>query len=285
MDNPLIDNSQTEQASALHVHSSTEMLLNPAVMAQVESFAEKMAAGTIMIPKHLQNKPSDCLAVVMQAARWGMDPFAVAQKTHLVNGTLGYEAQLVNAVITSSKAIEGRFHFRYGGDNWSNKGAHKDCWVQCGAVLKGEEEIQWGEPLYTSTVTTKNSPLWSTAPRQQASYLATKYWARLYAPQVILGVYSSDELEPVRPVKERVINPVVNTESEVLKATVAPDVDGALSDVGVALLDAITNSDSPDALRVASVEVQGAIANDQLNDMDKTALQNAWKDKNEQFKA
>jgi hypothetical protein len=37
----------------------------------------------------------------MQAAQWGMNPFAVAQKTHVVNGTLGYEAQLVNAVVSS----------------------------------------------------------------------------------------------------------------------------------------------------------------------------------------
>jgi hypothetical protein len=42
----------------------------------------------------------------------------VAQKTHLVNGVLGYEAQLVNAVISSSNAIVGRFHYEYEGD-WS----------------------------------------------------------------------------------------------------------------------------------------------------------------------
>lgn len=52
----------------------------------------------------------------MQAMQWGMNPYAVAQKTHLVNGVLGYEAQLVNAVIASSSAIHGRFHYRYGGD-------------------------------------------------------------------------------------------------------------------------------------------------------------------------
>jgi hypothetical protein len=41
----------------------------------------------------------------MQAAQWGMNPFAVAQKTHVVNGTLGYEAQLVNAVVSSSNLL------------------------------------------------------------------------------------------------------------------------------------------------------------------------------------
>lgn len=54
------------------------------------------------------------MAIVMQAMQWGMNPYAVAQKTHTVNGVLGYEAQLVNAVIASSSAIHGRFHYRYG---------------------------------------------------------------------------------------------------------------------------------------------------------------------------
>ncbi len=46
--------------------------------------------------------------------------------------------------------------------------------------------------------------MWKTAPKQQIAYLAVKYWARLYCPEVILGVYSPDEVEP-RTEKE--INP------------------------------------------------------------------------------
>jgi len=130
----------------------------------------------------------------------------VAQKTHLVNGTLGYEAQLVNAVVTSSTAVQGRFKYEYGG-NWenfrpgpANAANEKGLCVRVGAVLRGETEITWGEPLYMEFVTTRNSPLWKTAPKQQLAYLAVKYWARLYCPDVILGVYTPDEFEQ----KERV---------------------------------------------------------------------------------
>lgn len=41
-------------------------------------------------------------------------------------------------------------------------------------------------------------------PKQQLAYLAVKRWARLYAPDVILGVYSADELDDL-PEKE--LNP------------------------------------------------------------------------------
>nr|WP_308736935.1 recombinase RecT [Salmonella enterica] len=63
-----------------------------------------MADSQVTVPAHLAGKPADCMAIVMQAMQWGMNPYAVAQKTHLVNGVLGYEAQLVNAVIANRHA-------------------------------------------------------------------------------------------------------------------------------------------------------------------------------------
>lgn len=187
------------------------MLMNPQIMGQLQKFAEVMVTGKATVPQHLRGNVGDCMAVTMQAAQWGMNPFAVAQKTHLVNGTLGYEAQLVNAVISSSRAIKGRFKYEYGGD-WENQGK-KDAWVRVGAVLADEEEITWGEPLYVHLVTTRNSPLWKTNPKQQAAYLAVKYWARLYCPDVILGVYTPDELHDVPP-PEREINPIGSGSSQ-----------------------------------------------------------------------
>ena len=191
----------TEQAP--NTISASNAVFNVQALGQLTSFAELMAQSAVTVPKHLAGKPADCMAIVMQAMQWGMNPYAVAQKTHLVNGVLGYEAQLVNAVISSSSAIIGRFHYEYGGD-WEKIAGKKDGRDELGAVLRGEEEITWGEPIYLADITTRNSPLWKTAPKQQIAYLAVKYWARLYCPEVILGVYSPDEVEPRT---EREINP------------------------------------------------------------------------------
>ncbi|MFO3904126.1 RecT family recombinase [Enterobacter hormaechei] len=189
--------------------SASNAVFNVQALGQLTAFAELMAQSAVTVPKHLAGKPADCMAIVMQAMQWGMNPYAVAQKTHLVNGVLGYEAQLVNAVISSSSAIVGRFHYEYGGD-WEKIAGKKDgrdelgLFVRVGAVLRGETDITWGENIYLADITTRNSPLWKTAPKQQIAYLAVKYWARLYCPEVILGVYSPDEVEP-RAEKE--INP------------------------------------------------------------------------------
>ena len=64
-----------------------------------------------------------CMAVTLQALQWNMSPFAVAQKTHLVNGTLGYEAQLVNAVFTQGLKLSVN-RPRPDGTNWSFPSGH-----------------------------------------------------------------------------------------------------------------------------------------------------------------
>ena len=161
-------------------------------MDKMLRLAEVMADGKTTVPKHLQGSLADCMAVITQAMQWNMNPFAVAQKTHIVNGALGYEAQLVNAVVTSSGAIRGHFHYEHRGE-----GANVECRV--GAVLRGDEGITWNEWLGAASVKVKNSPLWATNPKQQLGYLQCKNWSRLYAPSAILGVYTPDELEAAAP--------------------------------------------------------------------------------------
>lgn len=168
--------------------SSLALITNDGNMQRLMSLAKLMATSKVTVPKHLQNSEGDCMAIIIQATNWGMNPFAVAQKTHIVNGTLGYEAQLVNAVIGASGAIHGAFEYEYRGD-----GGAMECRV--GAVLRGKSAITWGEWLCVSLVTTKNSPLWKTNPKQQLGYLQVKNWARAYAPGAILGVYTTDELD------------------------------------------------------------------------------------------
>jgi hypothetical protein len=171
-----------------------DVIFDDNTFARIERIASVMASGLSTIPKHLQGNRADCFAVAMQAAKWNMDPFIVAQKTHLVSGTLGYESQLINAVIIGSKLTTGRPEFEIGGD-WkaAKSSANADAWVEVSATIKGEAKprvlrLNW------SDVQTKNSPLWKSKPEQQACYLALKYWSRLHTPDVIMGVYSPDEL-------------------------------------------------------------------------------------------
>lgn len=173
--------------------NSMALITNDENMARATALAKTMASSKVTVPKHLQGNEGDCLAIIIQASNWGMNPFSVAQKTHLVNGVLGYEAQLVNAAVTTSNAISSPFSYEYKDEVGSGASTSVSCRV--GAVLRGQSEITWGEWLSSNSVTTKNSLLWKTNVKQQMGYLQVKNWSRLYTPSAILGVYTPDEIE------------------------------------------------------------------------------------------
>ncbi|MBU6260934.1 MAG: recombinase RecT [Burkholderiales bacterium] len=185
---PVAAAARSELDRLLDAPYSPRYMLEGQNIDKMMLIAEQLANSRLSVPEHLRGNIGDCLAIVTQAMLWNMNPFAVAQKTHLVSGRLGYEAQLVIAVVQNSGAIRGSFRFEHRGD-----GTTVEC--RAGAVLRGESEITWGEWLSSASVTTKNSPLWKTNVRQQMSYLQAKNWARIYAPGAILGVYSTDELD------------------------------------------------------------------------------------------
>ena len=214
-----MENSMVKQeTNAVADVQLNDMVFVPERFAAMDKLAEVMASGNCTVPRHLAGNKGDCFAIVMQSMMWGMNPFAVAQKTHLVNGTLGYEAQLVNAVVADH--IKGAFHYDWFGP-WENvvgkfkwcegkNGARfqapgwkpedeAGCGVTVSATLKGETEPR-ELSLLLCQATVRNSTLWASDPKQQLAYLAVKRWARLYKPGAILGVYSVDELEQEEPV-------------------------------------------------------------------------------------
>ncbi|MBG0596288.1 recombinase RecT [Enterobacter kobei] len=190
-------------------------IFSPEGMDRLVRFATLMADSKATVPAHLAGKPADCLAVTMQAAQWGMNPYAVAQATHLVNGTLGYEAKLVNAVVSSSSLLASRLNYRWDGD-WSKVNGKTDkspnLTVTVWATLKGESEPR-ELTISMAQAGVRNSPLWEHDPRQQLAYLCVKRWARLNAPDVLLGVYTPDELQETAPRVERDITPAPATAS------------------------------------------------------------------------
>lgn len=226
---------QTAQASELAVISPFDVMFDDNKFLRLEKISELMASGRSTIPKHLQGNVGDCFAITMQAFRWGIDPYAAAQKTHLINGVIGYEAQLVNAIIIKNAPIIGRPNFEWFGpwekiigkfkkvtsntkkdDNGKPKeyivpdwdiNDEKGLGVRVSATIKGEDQPRVLELLLTQ-VRTRNSTLWAEDPKQQIAYLGIKRWSRLHTPDVIMGVYTPDEIDEVGDPIEIEINPI-----------------------------------------------------------------------------
>lgn len=205
--------------------------LAPQTMAELLDFAQLMARAGPMIGKAFRNNPGACLGITMQAMAWNMSPFAVSQKAYVTTDKsgaeqIGYEAQLVTAVINAHAPVVERPKYRFTGE-----GPERQCIVT--ATLKGESEAC----IYTSpeigTITIKNSPLWRSDPDQQLGYYSIRAWARRYCPEVIMGVYTTEELTETVEVtgSERIVDrsdsqdasddPITEEQAEAIRTAIA----------------------------------------------------------------
>lgn len=245
-------NTSTSETTALtaaepqfqlaHVDAAS-LMLGPA-WDRIQAVGKMMARGAVTIPRHLQGNEADCTAVALQAFGWRMNPFAVAQKTHVSqSGALGYEAQLVNAVIQGSGELRGDPDYEYIGE-WDRvlgkveeRKSDKGGKYYVATYTRADEEGLG--IIVRATLRTENKPRelkvmmsqawprfstqWATDPKQQISYLALRKFVRLHKPGVILGVNSNDEIEPVNG-SERFMGPadVVPTASAPSGTAAAP---------------------------------------------------------------
>lgn len=190
-----IEGSMDKDKMALTEVSSSVGGLAFKDMGQVMEFAKLMAVSKQAVPKHMRGQPGACMAVSLQALNWRMDPFAVANKSYMVNDRIAYEAQLIQAVIEQRAPIKGRIKGRYKGE-----GATRQVILK---VISDEdgEEIEYTSPEI-GKITTKNSPLWKADPDQQLWYYAARAMCRRHFPDVLLGVYEKEEIEHAPAIKD-----------------------------------------------------------------------------------
>lgn len=163
-------------------------------MLEVMEFSKLMAISDVAVPKHIRNNPGACLAITMQAFAWGFDPFSVANKSYSVNDRMAYESQLIQAVILKRAPIKGRFTPIYTGE-----AAERQCRISV-TTLDGEV-LEYQSPK-VKDIKVKNSPLWQGDPDQQLFYYSARALCRRHFPDVILGVYSRDELDGAEQMKD-----------------------------------------------------------------------------------
>lgn len=189
--------------------SSQLQALVPTNIEQAFRLAEMMSQACL-VPDHLRNKPGDCMLVVMQAQRWGLDAVSVAQCTSVVHGKLCYEGKLIAAVLHAMGAIEGRLHYDISG---SGQGASI---VVTGTPRGGREQSVSGSVKDWRTVGkdkqgNRIDNAWDKMPEDMLVYRGTRQWARRYAPEALLGVYTPDEVEEI-DVTPRTVRNVVATQ-------------------------------------------------------------------------
>ena len=168
-----------------------------ASMVEVMEFAKLMAVSGIAVPQHLRGNPGACLGIVVQAQELRVSPFALANKSYVANDRLAYESQVIHAIVEARAPIKGRLRYEIVGEEDERR-----CKVW--ATFRGEDAPH----VYTSETLgklrnargkndrgqVKGSPMWVDQPEVQLFYSASRTWARMFCPDVILGIYAIDEL-------------------------------------------------------------------------------------------
>jgi RecT family len=187
-------------------------------LGQLTEMAKLMSVSKTAVPPYLRANPGDCLAIILRALRWQMDPFFVAEKSYAVSKggvvSVAFESQLIHAVVETLAPLKGRLRHEIIGEGdqrrckvWGTfKGETKPHEFTSETLGKRIEDIGFREKENldqdgnkTTASVFKGSPLWLTKPEVQMFYDASRDWARLYCPAVLGGAYSRDELD-VEPV-------------------------------------------------------------------------------------
>ena len=149
-----------------------------------------------LVPKEYQDNLPNCLIAMELANRTGASVFMVMQNLDIIHGRPAWRSQFLIGTVNAS----GRFsplRFKWQGERG------KDDWG-CRAVAVDRDD---GEECVGALITIglakeegwyeRKGSKWKTIPEQMLMYRAGSFWARVYCPEIGLGMYTADEVEDI----------------------------------------------------------------------------------------
>ena len=152
-------------------------------------------ADSDLVPEHFKKKPQNVFIALQMAQRLNLDAMLAIQNIHIIKGRPALSSQMLIGLINASGLIDGVISFT------SNGKAVPDLSVTASAKLKGTQQIIEATFSYSQAQamgTTQNAP-WKTAPELMCRYRAASHLARVYFPQLTLGLGNKEELEELEP--------------------------------------------------------------------------------------
>lgn len=185
-----------------------------------------------LVPKDYQNNIPNVLIAMEVANRIGANDLMVMQNLYIVHGRPSWSASFLIATVNACKRFTPlRFETR-GGDDASKDGY---------AVRAYAKDAKTGEECIGSWITwamvkaegwhSKNGSKWKTMPEQMFMYRAATFWARVYAPEVSMGIHTADEVEDIVGAVEATVLPRTNhgnlrqLEAQLTGRTIEPEQD------------------------------------------------------------
>lgn len=155
----------------------------------------KMLSSSSLIPKDFQNNIQNTLIALEIANRIGASPLMVMQNLYIVHGKPSWSSTFIIAALNSCKRFSPlRFEMIGEGDSmecyaWAYELETKDKIIGPVVTMKMAKSEGWVD---------KNGSKWKTMPSLMIRYRAAAFFGRLYAPEIMMGMQSSDELHDIQ---------------------------------------------------------------------------------------
>ena len=154
-------------------------------------------AQSTLVPKAYQGNVANVLIAMQIANRIGADELMVMQNLHIVQGRPSWSSSFLIATVNAC----GRFtpmRFEVEGRDPKDKAYRVRAYAEDKA--SGERcigaWITW-DMVRAEGWESKAGSKWKTMPEQMFMYRAAGFWARVYAPEVSMGILTREEAEDV----------------------------------------------------------------------------------------
>ena len=152
----------------------------------------KLLSSSSLVPKQYQGNIADVVVAMNMSKRMNADPLMVMQSLHIIHGKPGWSAQFL---IASFNAC-GRFGAIY----YEFSDAKDEC-IAITTELATGREIRGPkvtlEMAKNEGWSTKSGSKWKTMPELMLRYRAAAFLIRTTAPEIGLGLYTTDELKDI----------------------------------------------------------------------------------------
>lgn len=166
----------------------------------------QMLSKSTIVPIQYQNRAENCFVALDLASRMGLSPMVVMQNLYVIQGKPSWSGQAVASMLRATPSFK-NVELHYVGE------AGKDTWGAYVTAIK----VATGKLLTGATVTLaiakkegwfqKNGSKWQTMPEIMLAYRAHTWFGRVYAPELLMGLQSVEEIEDVTHVEVEVTNP------------------------------------------------------------------------------
>jgi len=174
------------------------MLWDTAKFEHLQRLAN-MFANSGMVPDLFKKNPAACAVGLQLAQQLQVAPFMLFQKMYTIGGKPAIEAQLAIAVANQRGVFTGPIEYTFVGENKDKTRACTAKAVLSKTKTPVEMTIDWAV-VDGEGWSKKGGSKWLTMPDQMFRYRSAMWLIRTYCPEVLFGMYSTEELDDMRTI-------------------------------------------------------------------------------------